>query len=83
THQTTEEDLELLAQGTGVDIIIGGHSDGFEGMITQGESKPVDRAATPGAVFVKTHRHGATLGLLELVMEGGQITEARAENIPV
>jgi len=90
THQGTWEDLTLLAQVPEVDAIIGGHTDGFDGLRTAGSSAPVEESANPGSVFVKTHRQGRTLGRLDLMMADkpsptGQpkVVRAKAQNLPV
>jgi 2',3'-cyclic-nucleotide 2'-phosphodiesterase (5'-nucleotidase family) len=90
THQEDEEDLALLAQVPELDAIIGGHTPGFDGLRTAKSAAPVPAAALPGAVFVKTHRQGRTVGRLDLTVErtAGQevvakVIRAEAHNLPV
>jgi 5'-nucleotidase len=90
THQGTSEDLALLAQVPEVDVIIGGHSEGFDGLRTAGSSAPMAASVSPGSVFVKTHRQGRTLGRLDLILADkpdppGQpgVVRATAHNLPV
>ena len=90
THEDTEEDLALLAQAPEVDVIIGGHSEGFDGLRTAGSTAPVETRTNPGPVFVKTHRLGRTLGRLDLVLSGAEapggrmtVAQAQARNLPV
>lgn len=88
THMETPEDLELLAAGTGVDVIVGGHTEGFDGLRSLRTGGPVEELANPGPVFVKTHRQGRTVGRLDLTLiRGGSgrlaVAQARARNLPV
>jgi len=90
THQGTSEDLAVLAQVPEVDVIIGGHSEGFDGLRTAGSSAPIAESVTPGSVFVKTHRQGRTLGRLDLVLADKpdpsgrpHVVRAKARNLPV
>lgn len=83
THQDTEEDRQLLNRASDVDVMIGGHTEGFDGLITPESSNPVAEQATPSRVFVKTYRQGRTLGRLDLEIDHGKILHARARNIPV
>ncbi|RMH37309.1 MAG: bifunctional metallophosphatase/5'-nucleotidase [Nitrospirae bacterium] len=83
THQDTEEDLALLAQDTGVDVIVGGHTEGFDGLYVPGAAVPREEAKNPVRVYVKTHRQGQTVGRLDLLIRHGRIARARAKNIPV
>ena len=83
THQDTEEDLMLLEQATGVDVIIGGHTEGFDGLYVFGSHTPVLSHRFPARVFVKTHRQGRSLGRLDLHAEFRSWSLARAENMPV
>ncbi len=90
THQVTEEDLMLLAGAPEVDAIVGGHTEGFDGLRTARLAKPVAQLADPGPVFVKTHRQGRTLGRLNLRVAkttgaAGRPTVIHAEawNLPV
>ena len=88
THLETPEDLELLAADTGIDVIVGGHTVGFDGLWSRSSGGPVEIQANPGPVFVKTHRQGRTVGRLDLTLlprDGGGLTvaRARARNLPV
>lgn len=88
THMETEEDLTLLRQVPEVDVIIGGHTVGFDGLRSSKTPRAVEELTDPGPVFVKTHRQGRTLGRLDLVVatrpEGGAtVLKARAWNLPV
>jgi 2',3'-cyclic-nucleotide 2'-phosphodiesterase (5'-nucleotidase family) len=83
THQNTDEDLNILGTVDGVDVIIGGHTEGFDGLYAQGLTEPVETVTRPGAVYVKTHRQGRTIGRLDLTIENGSVIDARAQNIPV
>ncbi|MGQ0810366.1 MAG: bifunctional metallophosphatase/5'-nucleotidase [Nitrospiraceae bacterium] len=93
THQTTEEDLALLAEAPELDAVIGGHTEGFDGFRTTSHDQPVAELDHPGPVFVKTHRQGRTLGRLELQVTkkpGGNdapttttVVRAKATNLPV
>lgn len=89
THQETDEDLALLAQVPEVDVIIGGHTEGFDGLLTVGSTTPVEQWDGPGPVLVKTHRLGRTLGRLDLELakqpgtSGARIVKAKAQNLPV
>jgi 5'-nucleotidase / UDP-sugar diphosphatase len=83
THQDTDEDLEVLETVDGVDVIIGGHTEGFDGLYVRGLTQPVETVTHPGTVYVKTHRQGRTVGRLDLTIEDGAVLHARSRNIPV
>ncbi len=86
THQDTEEDLTLAKEVPALDVIIGGHTEGFDGLVPQGTTAPVEgrvELAGVGPIFVKTHRHGRTLGRLDLVIHDKTIMVAEARNLPV
>ncbi len=87
THLETPEDLDLLAADTGVDVIVGGHTIGFDGLWSRSGGGAVEEQAKPGPVFVKTHRQGRTVGRLDLTLtprDGGMVvTRAHARNLPV
>ena len=83
THQDTEEDRKLLKDVPYLDVIIGGHTEGFDGLFTPNATHPVDEVQEPGAVYVKTHRQGRTLGRLNLLIDKGRVTWAKAQNLPV
>src|SRR5207245_2405164 len=68
THQDTEEDLALAKAVPGLDVLIGGHTEGFDGLVPPGQTNPVQgrvELTGVGPVFVKTHRQGRTLGRLD------------------
>src|SRR5881628_285449 len=70
THQDTEEDLALAKAVPGLDVLIGGHTEGFDGLVPPGQTNPVQgrvELTGVGPVFVKTHRQGRTLGRLDLL----------------
>jgi 5'-nucleotidase/UDP-sugar diphosphatase len=83
THQNSEEDLNILSTVGEVDVIIGGHTEGFDGLYAPGLSRPLETVTRPGRVYVKTHRQGKTVGRLDLTIEDGIILYARSFNIPV
>ena len=86
THQDTEEDLALAKEVPGLDVIIGGHTEGFDGLVPQGATVPAEgrvELAGVGPIFVKTHRQGRTLGRLDLVIHDKTIMVAEARNLPV
>jgi 5'-nucleotidase len=83
THQDTDEDLKILETVDGVDVIIGGHTEGFDGLYAPGLTQPVEIVTRPGRVYVKTHRQGRTVGRLDLTIEDGSVLHARSHNIPV
>jgi 5'-nucleotidase len=89
THEETDEDLLLLAQVPEIDVIVGGHTEGFDGLRTAAAPAPAEELADPGPLFVKTHRQGRTLGRLDLVVSKqagtsrARVVRARARNLPV
>lgn len=83
THMSTQQDLALARAVPEIDVIVGGHTEGFDGLLAPAGNRPVASADNPQTAYVKTHRLGATLGKLDLVMEGGRIRRATARNIPV
>jgi 2',3'-cyclic-nucleotide 2'-phosphodiesterase (5'-nucleotidase family) len=83
THMRTDQDLILLQQVPEVGVIVGGHTEGFDGLVTRSGGRPVEAADQPAGVYVKTHRMGATVGRLDLTIEGGRIRRAVARNLPV
>ena len=86
THEETEEDLALARAIPALDVIIGGHTPGFDGLITPDQTSPaqgrVDLAGG-GPIFVKTHRQGRTLGRLDVLYHDRTVMVAEARNIPV
>jgi 5'-nucleotidase / UDP-sugar diphosphatase len=86
THEDTEEDLALAKAVPGLDVIIGGHTAGFDGLIPPGDSRPQTGRLDvfgSGPVFVKTHRQGRTLGRLDLLYHDKTIMVAEARNLEV
>lgn len=86
THQDTEEDLALAKAVPGLDVLIGGHTEGFDGLVPPGQTNPVQgrvELTGVGPVFVKTHRQGRTLGRLDLLYHEKTIMVAEARNLPV
>ena len=86
THQDTEEDLALAKAVPALDVIIGGHTKGFNGLVPQGKTTPHEgriELVGGGPIFVKTHRQGQTLGRLDLLYHDKTILVAEARNLPV
>ncbi len=83
THQDSDEDLKILEKVEGVDVLIGGHTEGFDGLYAPGLMEPVESVTHPRSVYVKTHRQGRTVGRLDLTIEEGTVIQARSHNIPV
>jgi len=86
THQDTEEDLALAKAVPGLDVLIGGHTEGFDGLVPPGQTNPVQgrvELTGVGPVFVKTHRQGRTLGRLDLLFHEKTIMVAEPRNLPV
>lgn len=83
THQDSEEDLNILETVEGVDVLIGGHTEGFDGLYAPGLTEPVETVIRPRSVYVKTHRQGRTIGRLDLTIADGSVVEAHSYNIPV
>jgi 2',3'-cyclic-nucleotide 2'-phosphodiesterase (5'-nucleotidase family) len=83
THQDNVDDLTLAKEVPEIDVIVGGHTEGFDGIMTTYQSTPVKELKNPSTVYVKTHRLGKTLGRLDLTIEDGNILNAQAENISI
>ena len=86
THEDTEEDLALARGVPAIDVIIGGHTQGFDGLIAPDQEKPAQgriELTGGGPIFVKTHRQGRTLGRLDLLYHDRTIMVAEARNLPV
>jgi len=81
THQETGEDLALAKAVSEIDVIVGGHTSGFDGLITAAGGEPLHgrvELLTRGPIVVKTHQQGRTLGRLDLVYDKGlRAVEAR------
>ncbi len=83
THEETDEDLELARAVPEIDVIVGGHTPGFGGLILAGAGRPLGGrvAVTPRApIFVKSHQQARTLGRLDLVVAKNK-RSAEAQNI--
>ncbi|MGH7360969.1 MAG: bifunctional metallophosphatase/5'-nucleotidase, partial [Candidatus Methylomirabilales bacterium] len=93
THQETREDLELLRAVPEIDVVIGGHTEGFGGIATAGSSlmagqegqvpQTVAELYPTGPIFVKAPRLGAALGRLDLRVQEKRVHWAKAQNLPV
>jgi 5'-nucleotidase len=83
THQHTEQDLALARAVPKLAAIVGGHTEGFDGLLTAAGGAPVAALDKPPTVFVKTHRLGATVGRLDLLITGRRVMRATARNLPV
>jgi 5'-nucleotidase len=83
THMSTPQDLALAQAVPQIHAIIGGHTDGFDGMLTGAGGRPSETLEHPPTVVVKTHRLGATVGRLDLEVEGDRLRRAVARNLPV
>lgn len=83
THMRTDQDLALAGEVPQINVIIGGHTEGFDGMLTAAGGRPVEALENPPTIFVKTQRMGATVGRLDLLIEGGRVRRAAARNLPV
>ncbi len=89
THQSTSLDVELLNSVDGIDLIVGGHTPGFDGMYPRGSS--FDPSLPPGptdlddpdGVFVKAPSFTSAVSRVDFTMDGGRVVRAHAENIPV
>ena len=86
THQDTQEDLALAKALPALDVIIGGHTRGFDGLIRPGQTHPEEGRVEllgGGPIFVKTHRQGRTLGRLDVLYHERTIMVADARNLHV
>ena len=83
SHQNTDEDVRLLKEVEEFDVLIGGHTEGFDGIITPDGLQSTGVVHNPRRVFVKTHRQGRTLGRLDLRIEKGRVISAQARNVPI
>ncbi len=85
THQETEEDLALAKGVPEINVIVGGHTPGFDGLIPATGQTPVQGRIGPlpaGPILVKSHQQARTLGRLDLVYDKG-LRAAEARNLPV
>jgi 5'-nucleotidase len=83
THMEIGQDLALMREVPQISVIVGGHTEGFDGLLTPAGGRPAEAAQDPRTVYVKTHRMGATVGRLDLTIEGGRVRRAVARNLPV
>jgi 5'-nucleotidase/UDP-sugar diphosphatase len=83
THMEITQDLALMREVPQIHAIIGGHTEGFDGLLTPAGGRPADAVENPRTVYVKTHRMGATVGRLDLTIEAGRVRRAVARNLPV
>jgi 5'-nucleotidase/UDP-sugar diphosphatase len=83
THQNNEQDLALARAVPRLSAVVGGHTEGFDGLRTAQSASPAAGLENPPTVFVKTHRLGRTVGRLDLTVAGGRVIRAAATNIPV
>lgn len=82
-HQTTEDDCRLAAAFPDADIIVGGHVNGFGGLIPPGAARPVPHYEGVGPVVVKATRQGRHLGRLEVELLPRRRLRARAALVEV
>ena len=89
THQNTSEDLELLRAVSGADLIIGGHTPGWNGMYLPTSSFDPSlpdgavEVSSPRGVLVKAPSFTAAVSRVDLTVEDGRVVKAVAANIPV
>ncbi len=85
THEETDEDLALAKAVPEIDVIVGGHTSGFDGLIAAGAQTPAQgrvELLTRGPIVVKTHQQGRTLGRLDLTFDK-KLSAAEARNLPI
>jgi 2',3'-cyclic-nucleotide 2'-phosphodiesterase (5'-nucleotidase family) len=85
THQETEEDLALAGAVPEIDVIVGGHTAGFDGLILPTGQTPIQGrvdSLPAGPIFVKSHQQARALGRLDLVVDK-RLRSAEARNLPV
>jgi 5'-nucleotidase/UDP-sugar diphosphatase len=91
THQSTREDFKMLQLLDGVDLIIGGHSPGWNGMYlprmafdpSLPNGAPEVSTAASTAVLVKAPSFTEAISRVDLTIEGGKVIRRTAVNIPV
>ncbi|MBI3998651.1 MAG: 5'-nucleotidase C-terminal domain-containing protein [Armatimonadetes bacterium] len=83
THMTDAQDLALARAVPQIHAVIGGHVEGYDGILTAAGGRPVETMDNPPTILVRTHRQGATVGRLDLLVEGGRVRRASARNLPV
>jgi 5'-nucleotidase / UDP-sugar diphosphatase len=84
THEETDDDLALAQAVPEIDVIVGGHTPGFDGLILNGGKPLQGRVAVPPRtpIFIKSHQQARTLGRLDLVIDRtGRAAEAK--NLPI
>src|SRR5258706_12323991 len=67
THEETDEDLALARPVGRIDVIVGGRTPGFDGLIPAGRETAVQGRMEPtprGPIFVKSHQQARPLGRL-------------------
>jgi 2',3'-cyclic-nucleotide 2'-phosphodiesterase (5'-nucleotidase family) len=89
THQTTREDVDLLNGVDGIDLVVGGHVPGFNGMIRRGSDYDASIGQGPNAIsnfegaVVKAPSFTSAVSRVDLTVEDGDITWAFSRNVPV
>ena len=89
THMTSSEDLALLNGVDGIDLVVGGHTSGFDGMYPRGASFDPALPAGPSQIsgfdgaFVKAPSFTAAVSRVDLTVRGGRVASATAQNIAV
>ncbi len=85
THQEPEEDAALAVAAPEIQVIVGGHILGFDGLMLPAAGLVLHGRVDPvagGPILVRTHQLGRTLGRLDLVFDKG-LRAAQARNLPV
>ncbi|MBI3961832.1 MAG: 5'-nucleotidase C-terminal domain-containing protein [Deinococcus sp.] len=94
THQDNDDDVRLLDEASCVDVVIGGHVNGFAGLVQRGTAPgavPADNAAgsdpvtvaDPDGIFVRAPRLGFGVGRLDLTVVDGQMVSATQQNVAI
>lgn len=91
THMDNVEDVTLLNSVAGVDVVLGGHVEGFAGIFTRQDElvdgvPPDDLPSVlnnPDGIFARPGRLGAELGRLDLLVADEGIVHAEQQNIVV
>ena len=87
THQSTRQDFALLNTLDGVDLIIGGHSPGWNGMYVPGmafdPSLPDGVSETSTSALVKAPSFTKAISRVDLSVKHGEVVRQTAVNIPV
>ena len=85
THQEPEEDAALAVAAPEIQVIVGGHILGFDGIMLPAAGLVLHSRVEPvagGPILVRTHQLGRTLGRLDIVFENG-LRAAQARNLPI